>query len=383
MPGIRLFAFIICFVNVLAQCNTVHAQNKSINGSFEYSRSFQYQPHFDSLYSHAAMKFSFAGKNKQDFTAWQKAFLPQLKDKLGLSVMEKELRGYIPKAEKREEADKGSYILERWYIWTEPTVPLPFILLRPKNKPGKLPLVITAHGHGKNTEAYAGVYTDEEDRKHNEEGERDVALQAVKQGYLAIAPVTRAFGETRSADDLKKDKTSSCHTQLMHDLLVGRTPIGERVWDISRLIDWALKTQQVQENNIVVTGNSGGGTITLFAAACDVRISIAVPSSYFCTFTGSIGTIEHCDCNYIPGILQLGEMADVAGLIAPRWFCAVNGIKDEIFPIEAVRAAFLHLQQIYTAAGAAEKCELYEGEGGHRYYSKGAWPFINKHLLPF
>ncbi len=129
--------------------------------------------------------------------------------------------------------------------------------------------MITPHGHGRNTEAYAGVYTDEEDRKHNEEGERDIAVQAVKQGYLAIAPTTRAFGETRSEEDLKKNANSSCSKQLLHDLLVGRTPIGERVWDVSRLIDWALKTLPVQESNIIVTGNSGGGTVSLFAAACD------------------------------------------------------------------------------------------------------------------
>ncbi|HEX5024704.1 MAG TPA: alpha/beta hydrolase family protein, partial [Agriterribacter sp.] len=212
----------------------------------------------------------------------------------------------------------------------------------------------------------------------NMEGERDVAVQAVKQGYLAIAPTTRAFGETRTQKDIKEDKTHSCHIQLMHDLLVGRTPIGDRVWDVSKIIDWALQNLPVKTNNIVVSGNSGGGTTTLFAAACDTRINIAVPSSYFNSFKGSIGTLDHCDCNYVPGMLNMGEMADVAGLIAPRAFCAVNGIKDGIFPIEETRKSFSHLKVIYTAAGVPEKCELYEGSEGHRYYSKGAWTFINK-----
>jgi hypothetical protein len=151
---------------------------------------------------------------------------------------------------------------------------------------------------------------------------------------------------------------------------------------MSRLIDWALKTLPVDPGKIIMTGNSGGGTVTLFAAACDTRISVAIPASYFCTFTGSIGAMRHCECNYVPHIMELGEMADVAGLIAPRPFCAIQGIKDAIFPIGESRKSFNHLQQIYAAAGVPGNCELYEGPEGHRYYKAGAWPFAKKHLYP-
>jgi dipeptidyl aminopeptidase/acylaminoacyl peptidase len=151
---------------------------------------------------------------------------------------------------------------------------------------------------------------------------------------------------------------------------------------MSRLIDWALKNLPVDPAKIVMTGNSGGGTVTLFAAAIDTRIAVAVPSSYFCTFTGSIGAMRHCECNYVPRIMELGEMADVAGLIAPRPFCAVQGKKDNIFPIEESRKAFAHLTQIYAASGYGSNCELYEGAEGHRYYKAGVWPFVKKHLNP-
>jgi len=33
---------------------------------------------------------------------------------------------------------------------------------------------------------------------------------------------------------------------------------------------------------------------------------------------------------------------------------------------------------LYEVAGIPERCELFVGEGGHRYYKKGAWPFIQK-----
>ncbi|OFX30990.1 MAG: hypothetical protein A2W90_15365 [Bacteroidetes bacterium GWF2_42_66] len=172
----------------------------------------------------------------------------------------------------------------------------------------------------------------------------------------------------------------SDHTLLLHDLLAGRTPIGDRVWDISKLIDWALENLAVDETKIIVSGNSGGGTATLFAGACDTRIAASAPSSYFNTFSGSLGTFRHCDCNYVPGILDLGEMWDVAGLTAPRYFCAIHGIKDKSFPIDQTRIAFKNLQEIYKAAGVPENCELYEGSEGHRYYKQGAWNFIHKYI---
>jgi hypothetical protein len=110
----------------------------------------------------------------------------------------------------------------------------------------------------------------------------------------------------------------------------------------------------------------------------DERIAVTVPSCSFSTFVGSIGSIAHCDCNYVPGILQLGETYDVAGLIAPRPFCALAGREDTIFPVEEAKKAFGQLQRIYAVAGAPENCQLYVGEGGHRYYGEGAWPFIRR-----
>lgn len=88
----------------------------------------------------------------------------------------------------------------------------------------------------------------------------------------------------------------------------------------------------------------------------------------------------HCDCNYVPGILEYGEMADIAGLTAPRFFCALNGKEDYMFPLKEAQKAFADLKKIYTAAGVPDNCELYIGNEGHRYYKAGAWNFINKHL---
>ncbi len=345
----------------------------------EKQQAYHAESHFERLYSTAPREFAFRATCRDEWITWREAFRPRLRELLGLEAMETDLRGHRPEAQLLATAELDDHTRESWHLWVEPTVPLPFYVLRPKGREGPLPLVLTPHGHNQ-PHVYVGISRDEAEAKSIAEGERDIAVQAVREGYLAIAPTTRGFGKTRTEEDRLLDAVSSCRTQLLHGLLVGRTPIGERVWDISRLIDWAIASQNVDAGRIAITGNSGGGTTSLFAAACETRISVAVPSSYFCTFQGSIGSITHCACNYVPGILRLGEEYDVAGLIAPRAFCAIAGRDDPIFPIQHTRLAFERVHRVYEVAGAPDRCELYVGDGGHRYYKDGAWPFIRRHF---
>lgn len=334
--------------------------------------------HFETLYATVPRKYEFNETTNEGLISWQANFRPELRNILGLDNMESDLAGYVPKAEQLDVLDMDDHIRESWYLWVEPIVPLPFYLLRPKSIDARIPLILTPHGHNP-PHIYAGIAHSEKEEQEMIEGERDIARQAaVEEGYIAIAPTTRAFGETRTEADKKNNATHSCRHQLVHSILVGRTPIGERVWDMSRLIDWAIDNLPIDPERIAITGNSGGGTVSLFAAACETRIAVAVPSCYYCTFEGSIGTIRHCECNYVPGVMRLGEMYDVAGLIAPRPFCAIAGKDDPIFPIDHVKFAYEKLKEIYTVAGVEELCELYIGDGGHRYYKTAAWKFVSR-----
>ena len=333
--------------------------------------------HFEATYNAVTPEFSFAAEAVPELERWQAAFRPRLRQILGLDNLATDLAGHRPRAEKRSAEDMGDYIRETWHLWVEPTVPLPFYLLRPLEIDEPVPLVVIPHGHN-HPHIYVGIAKTDKEAAEIAEGERDIGVQAVREGYLVLAPTTRAFGETRTEADRAENKIHSCQLQLRHGLLAGRTPIGERVWDMGCLIDWACAELPVDPERIAMTGNSGGGTITVFAAACDTRISLAMPGSYFCTFTGSIGSIYHCDCNYVPGILRLGEMCDVAGLIAPRPFNAITGRTDPIFPIDQVKIAYQKLRHVYAVAGVAASCRLYIGEGGHRYYKDGVWPFVRE-----
>lgn len=334
--------------------------------------------HFNTLYGRADGRYAWEHWHGS-VRRWQKRFRADLEKTLGLDRMRSEMKGFVPTARQIDSEDLGFATRERWEVWTEPDVLLPVVVLRPAGVPGPLPLMITPHGHSKNTELFAGVYWDENDRVLAEDGERNIALQAVREGFLAIAPTARAFGKTRTLQDLKADATSSCHDYMLHDLLIGRTPVGERVWDIMKLIDWALADLQADPDRIVVSGHSGGGTATLYAGAVDTRIAVCIPSGAFSSYEASIGNIRHCECNYLPGMLNLGNMGDVAGLVAGRNLLIIQGKDDTIFPLEAAKAEFRKTEAIFKAAGQGA-CALAVGDGGHRYYKAPAWKFIHEHL---
>ncbi len=195
-------------------------------------------------YAAAPREFAFSASSRRDWQKWQNAFYPRLRSLLGLDTMQRDLADHVPTSELRAEEDMGAYIRESRILWVEPTVPLPFWLLRSKDLSAPAPLVLTPHGHNA-PELYVGIARNEAEKASIRDGERDIAVQAVKQGYIAIAPTTRGFGETRTKEDIEKGALHSCRTELLHGLLVGRTAIGKRVWDISRLIDWASQRADI------------------------------------------------------------------------------------------------------------------------------------------
>jgi dienelactone hydrolase len=166
----------------------------------------------------------------------------------------------------------------------------------------------------------------------------------------------------------------------MQALLLGRTLLAQRVFDVDRGIDYLARRGDADMHRLGVMGNSGGGTTTLFSAALLPRVRLAMPSCYFCTFRDSIMSMYHCVCNYVPGLLRYAEMADIMGLFAPKPLVIVAGERDPIFPIAGVRESFKKLKAIYRAAGAADRCHLVVGPGGHRFYAARAWPQMQREL---
>ena len=328
------------------------------------------------LYAQGRRKFAFRKDYPRGFQQWQKDARPVLKKLIGLDKIAAQVGDHKPKVELSAVHDVGGYTRRKGWIETEPDVRIPFWLLKPKGL-GQFPLAVLPHGHDRiGHDTYAGVYHDEAHKQRTLAQQRNIAVQAVERGFLAIAPATRGLAVDGVPDVHGRHGKRDCRSQLMHCLLAGRTAIGERVWDLSRLLDWAVTRRDFNKKHILMMGNSGGGMATLYTAACDERITVAVPSCSFTTIASPDGRIYHCDCNIVPGILEWGDLYDVAGLIAPRWLLAVNGRKDTLHEAPSIERAASRARAIYKAAGHSDRFDHRWGPEGHRFYSDLMWPFV-------
>lgn len=308
-----------------------------------------------------------------NFPAWQSRIIAKLNDLLGLKPERVPLNIRI-----KSESETGEFLEKRFLFAVEEKADVPAHLLIPKTGQPPFPVVICLQGHTSGMHISLGRAKYPGDQ-NSLAGDRNYAIQAVNQGYAALVIEQRCFGERKDMrEPVNRYISNSCHHASMNALLLGRTMIGERVWDVSRAIDSLSHFPEIDSRRIGIMGNSGGGTTAFFTACLEPRISITMPSGYVCSYIWSITQIDHCACNYIPGLLNYFDLSDLAGAIAPRSLVVIAGYEDPIFPFEGVQAAFSTIQEIYVAAGAAENCRLEVGNEGHRFYADLAWPAFHE-----
>jgi dienelactone hydrolase len=318
---------------------------------------------------------AFGPEAEQDPAAWQR----RLRARLCRHLRIQPAPGAEPAVEELEREPADGYTRRRIHLEAHDGVALPCYVLVPDGLEGRGPACIALHGHGPGKIIPVGIARNDHDRDLIA-GERDYAVQAVRRGMIAIAPDMRGFGELMLEEDRDAEGRNGCYTLAARLVHSGGTLLGQRVLDVMRCVDYLRARPDVDPDRIVATGNSGGGTATLFASAVDTRIAAAAPSCHLCTFRASILSIHHCICNFVPGLLETAEMADVGGLIAPRPLLVIAGEEDPIFPIAGVREAFAALRPIYRAFEAEDRLELFVGPGGHRYYADRVWDFFEQQL---
>ena len=311
-----------------------------------------------------------------DVSEWQASLKPKVRELLGWEPEERvdlNVRSLWT-----QEHELGT--IEKIVFTSEPYADVPAYMCIPKGVQPPYTTFICVQGHSSGMHNSIGVDIDDETKSIEIAGDRDIAIWCMKNGVAALAIEQRALGYREEHTLEKQMGGKRCWDATMHALIIGRTLIGERVYDIDRGIDYLLSRGDVNPYRIGVTGNSGGGTTSLFSAAMLDRLSLAMPSCYFCTFRDSIMAIGHCMDNYIPNLYQYAEMGDVMGLFAPKPVVIVAGQHDPIFPVGAVKSEFAHLKKIYAAAGAEDKCHLVIGDEGHRFYGEPAWAVMSQIL---
>lgn len=315
-------------------------------------------------------QMSYCGENYEE---WKKEARKKLSSLVGLD----KFTLVDDKLEIEYETELENAIEIRFTYQSEEGYRAPAHIFLPKNTPNP-PVMICLQGHSTGMHISFGRPKISGDEELIKGGDRDFCVRALKEGFAAIALEQRAFGESSIRDTGDR----MCLQSSMTSLMLGRTTIGERVWDVMRLIDVIEKyfSDKVDIKRICLMGNSGGGTATAYTAALEDRIFLAMPSCAMCTYKDSIGAMHHCACNYVPDIANYFDMNDLIAMAYPTVYIQVNGIEDPIFPLSGAEEVFQKGKKIYEQNGCADRCVMVKGKGSHRFYADDAWPIVHKVL---
>jgi dienelactone hydrolase len=283
--------------------------------------------------------------------------------------------------QKLESIDKGDYTREKWLLHTGPDMLMPFYILIPKEGQTPYPAVVAFHGHGYGVKDIVGLWEDGEERDVPDGYHKDFAVALCRQGFLVAAPEISCFGE-RQTDfsylntTLGQGVPTTCTHTAMLTLHLGKSVAGLRVHDGLRLVDYLETRSDTDVSRLGAMGISGGGMHTFFSTCIDSRIQACVISGYYSTFKDSILAMEHCPCNFVPGLHAFGEMYDLVGLIAPRPLLVEAGTYDSIFPLSAVQHSVARAREVYRIFDKEAEIEIDVFPGRHQISGARAYDFL-------
>lgn len=165
----------------------------------------------------------------------------------------------------------------------------------------------------------------------------------------------------------------------------GYTPAGVELLNGIRGLDLLAQRPEVDPERLGATGISGGGAATWWVAAADERVKVAAPVCGTATLASHIydRTIDgHCDCMWWINTYRW-DLADVAGLVAPRPLLIASADRDGIFTITAIREVHAQAQRLYGLLGVPGNLRLVETPGPHSYHERSRtaiFSWFAKHL---
>ena len=237
------------------------------------------------------------------------------------------------------------------------------------------PAVLCAHGHGVGKDGAVGIV---------EDYQKQYAVELTKRGFVTMAPDWRCFGERKDRDEwARRPGRDGCNIAYLALGYFGYQLLQLHISDGQRCLDYLQSMPEVDGKRLGCMGCSFGGTMTTYISALDRRVKAAVIVCYLSTLTDALndrGRGNTCGSQFMFGLRQHGDIADVAGLIAPRPCMVQLGSDDKCFIVEDALAAFGHLDGIYAASGKRENLVLAHFLGGHEIDVETGIAFLEKQL---
>ena len=312
-------------------------------------------------------------KDGDDFAQWQLRF--------GAKV--ESLRGPLPErveptveiVESVENDDHTRYLLR---IPVSDISTLVAYLLVPKDlASGEChPGIVACHGHATyGIDSICGVRGMDE----GDNASRAYALSAVREGYVVIAPAWWGWvGRDGHLD--KVGNRDKCNVIQMAAAMYGMNVLDLHIQDGQAALDVLATRPEVDAERLGCLGNSYGGRTTMWLTIFDERIKACIPAGCMNTFRERSLKLSSCGIQYLPGILQYGDVPELFCLIAPRPMQLQVGEQDGLITPEDRDMIEATVRRAYRLLDAEEKFDYAHHPEGHLLLWDLAKAFLKIHL---
>ncbi len=322
------------------------------------------------LATEAPLQLSFHGKSGDEARAWQATFAAKLRELLGPHQPPTTWEVTVERI-----VDLDDHRREELLLTAKGHPALPVYVLLPKGK-GPWPGILALHGHGPHgADAVVGRELTPGIDSAVASSNYDYGRQLVRRGYAVIAPCLSPFG--RRLGNRKEYTEDACAVTFVRLQLLGKLLIAENLRDALWSIEYLAKRPEVDAQRLGCVGLSYGGRMTTLVAALEPRIKVAVIAGALNCLQERIAGHWGCGAQVIPGLLQYGDVPEVAGLIAPRPCLWEVGTKDTLLPTAWVEKGLERIGRVYAALGATDRLQVDRFEGGHRWDSEPANQFLD------
>jgi hypothetical protein len=274
--------------------------------------------------------------------------------------------------------DRDGYTVEKVFFASLPGHYVSGNLYRPKGKSGRLPAVLSPHGHWDKGRFYdAG----EAAAKKQMEIGAEKTIEGARYPLQARCAQLARMGCVVFHYDMVgyADSTAIEHRVGFTDAdaeLRLQNFMGLQTWNSVRALDFLLGLPDVDPERVGVTGASGGGTQTFILCAIDDRPAAAFPAVMVSTEMQGGCVCENCSY-----LRQRTGNIELAGLFAPKPL-GMSGANDWTLNIE--RRGLPELKNLYKLYDAEDKVMARcFPEFGHNYNQVSRevmYNWFNKHL---
>jgi dienelactone hydrolase len=324
------------------------------------------------------LSMRFQGKSAEECRAWQRAFAAKLGELLGPHQPPQRWETITERT-----VEAGDHRRDELVLRAAGHRDLPVYLLTPRGSfTGKRPGILALHGHGPfGYDAVAGIATTPERQQNIAELHYDYGLQLVRRGYVVVAPCFTPFGRRLDNDKAGK-KLDACGVTFIRMQFFGKVLMAENLRDALWSIALLTRQENVDPARLGCVGLSYGGRMTMLTLALSPQIRVAVISGALNVMQERVRGQFSCGAQVIPGLLNYGDVPEIASLIAPRLCLWEVGRNDNLMLKEWIDPALERMRRAWRAFDAFDRLDVDYFEGKHQWSGVKAYPLLAKVLGP-